>query len=69
MNLNPCGLDITGPLLRAGSAFSRVRLQTGPDARLGNPPGRLPFLVLVPVLTGLNLAIEPNSSALALEPL
>jgi hypothetical protein len=29
----------------------------------------LPFLVLVPVLTGLNLAIEPNSSALALEPL
>jgi MFS transporter, DHA1 family, multidrug resistance protein len=35
----------------------------------GDPPGMLVFFVLVSVLTGLNLAIEPNSSALALEPL
>jgi MFS transporter, DHA1 family, multidrug resistance protein len=35
----------------------------------GDPPGMLPFVVLVSLLGGLNLAIEPNSSALALEPL
>jgi MFS transporter, DHA1 family, multidrug resistance protein len=35
----------------------------------GDPPGMLLFFIMVGLLLGLNLAIEPNSSALALEPM
>ncbi len=35
----------------------------------GDPPGMLLFFIAVGLLLGLNLAIEPNSSALALEPM
>ncbi len=35
----------------------------------GDPPGMLLFFIGVAVLLGINLAVEPNSSALALEPM
>ena len=36
---------------------------------VGDPPGIVPFFIAVALLIGINLAVEPNSSALALEPL
>ena len=36
---------------------------------VGVPPGIVPFFIAVALLIGINLAVEPNSSALALEPL
>jgi len=36
---------------------------------LGDPPGMLLFFIAVALLMALNLAVEPNSSALALEPM
>jgi len=35
----------------------------------GDPPGMLPFFIAVALLMAINLAVEPNSSALALEPM
>jgi DHA1 family bicyclomycin/chloramphenicol resistance-like MFS transporter len=35
----------------------------------GDPPGMLLFFVAITLLMGINLAVEPNSSALALEPM
>lgn len=35
----------------------------------GDPPGMLVFFIAVTLLMGINLAVEPNSSALALEPM
>jgi DHA1 family bicyclomycin/chloramphenicol resistance-like MFS transporter len=35
---------------------------------VGNPPAMVPFFIGVAVILGINLAIEPNSSELALEP-
>jgi len=36
---------------------------------LGDPPAMLLFFIAVALLLGINLAVEPNSSALALEPM
>jgi len=36
---------------------------------LGDPPGMPLFFVAVAILMGINLAVEPNSSALAMEPM
>lgn len=36
---------------------------------VGDPPGMLYFFIAVAILMGINLAIEPNSSALAMEPM
>ncbi|MHA4807375.1 MFS transporter [Flavitalea flava] len=35
----------------------------------GDPPGMLPFFIAVALLMAINIAVEPNSSALALEPM
>lgn len=35
----------------------------------GDPPGMLPFFIAVALLMGINLAVEPNTGALALEPM
>jgi len=35
----------------------------------GDPPGMFVFFIAVALLMGINLAVEPNSSALALEPM
>lgn len=35
----------------------------------GDPPGMLPFFIAIALLMAINLAVEPNSSALALEPM
>lgn len=39
------------------------------DISFGNPPNMLLFFIAVTLLMAINLAVEPNSSALALEPL
>jgi DHA1 family bicyclomycin/chloramphenicol resistance-like MFS transporter len=36
---------------------------------LGDPPDMLLFFIAIAVLMAVNLAVEPNSSALALEPM
>ncbi len=36
---------------------------------VGDPPGMIPFFAAIALLLGINLAVEPNSSALALEPM
>lgn len=36
---------------------------------ISDPPGMLPFFVAVALLMAINIAVEPNSSALALEPM
>ena len=36
---------------------------------VGDPPGMLPFFIAIALLLAINLAVEPNSSALALEPM
>lgn len=35
----------------------------------GDPPGMFPFFIAVALLMAINIAVEPNSSALALEPM
>jgi DHA1 family bicyclomycin/chloramphenicol resistance-like MFS transporter len=37
--------------------------------RFGDPPGMLLFFIAITLLMAINLAVEPNSSALALDPM